>query len=67
MVLNVGGNGLDSLQDLICLRELTVLLAANNLLQHVRVRTIGVYRSSRGTEFTIMFSIFVLLGAGRCI
>ena len=37
MVLNVSGNGLDTLTELKCLAELTVLLAANNELDSLEV------------------------------
>lgn len=37
MVLNVSGNGLDTLTELKCLAELTVLLAANNELDSLGV------------------------------
>lgn len=37
MVLNVSGNALDTLLELKCLVELTVLLAANNELDSLQV------------------------------
>lgn len=53
-VLNVAGNGLDSLAGLLPLRELTHLNASDNLLADMKVRQSSMTLLSLNSQFTLL-------------
>ena len=53
-VLNVAGNGLDSLAGLLPLQELTHLNASDNLLADMKVRQSNMTLLSLNSQFTLL-------------